>query len=240
MLEGPSKRVQGGSSNNRAREPEDGPDDAAPVKRGLGRPKGSKDKKPRKRRGSAHRDPEGPAAVGWRIAIWWVDDKCFYKAVVIGHSLESGKHLVWYDDDVKEELKLADEKVQWIAAPGTFLEPTRGLPGEEGPAPTPGGPVPDRLPIICQGLHGTFLIKEVEVLLDDGTKIAPNKFEKMAGKTQTKKWKNSLRIRKKDGSPGQTLGDWLIEQGLDTPKQSTKVAGHRWGPTGPKCWYPSA
>ena len=40
MLEGPSKRVQGGSSNNRAREPEDGPDDAALVKRGRGRPKG--------------------------------------------------------------------------------------------------------------------------------------------------------------------------------------------------------
>ena len=34
--------------------------------------------------------PTGLAAVGWRVAIWWKDDECYYKGRVVSYDPESG------------------------------------------------------------------------------------------------------------------------------------------------------
>ena len=34
--------------------------------------------------------PTGLAAVGWRVAIWWKDDACYYKGRVLSYDPESG------------------------------------------------------------------------------------------------------------------------------------------------------
>ena len=75
-------------------------------------------------------EPSGQDCVGWRVGIWWVDDKCFYRAVVTGYDPDLDLHSVWYDDDVKEELLLKAESVQWLAGPGAF-RPPRSEPKEE-------------------------------------------------------------------------------------------------------------
>lgn len=38
------------------------------------------------------------------------------------------------------------------------------------------------------------------------------------GKGASKKWKASLRVDKGDGVPGPTMGDWLVDAGLDSAK----------------------
>lgn len=40
----------------------------------------------------------------------------------------------------------------------------------------------------------------------------------------SKKWKASLRVDKGGGVPGRTIGDWLIDAGLDTPKAARPKA----------------
>lgn len=35
--------------------------------------------------------PEGEAAAGWRVSVWWKDDMCFYAGLVEGYSAESGE-----------------------------------------------------------------------------------------------------------------------------------------------------
>ena len=183
-------------------------------------------------------EPSGQDCVGWRVGIWWVDDKCFYRAVVTGYDPDLDLHSVWYDDDVKEELLLKAESVQWLAGPGAF-RPPRSEPKEEEeeeeqkPQPEAGvqqdpkpdaadgatpAALPEELPVVCNGLTATFLPATQKVRLDDRSMVPPRQFEKLAGRNQAKKWKASIRVRKKDGAPGRTLGDWFVEMGLDAPK----------------------
>ena len=184
-------------------------------------------------------EPTGSECVGWRVGIWWVDDKCFYRAVVTGYEPDIGLHSVWYDDDVREDLLLEAESVQWLAPPGTFrplhgdLVGTQGEekseplqkaaegPAEQAPAVTaPAKPavLPEELPIVCNGVTATFLPSTQMVRLDDQSMVTPRQLEKLAGRLQAKKWKASIRVRKADGKPGRTLGDWFIEVGLDPPR----------------------
>ena len=42
--------------------------------------------------------PKGKAAIGWRIAVYWRDDKAFYPAEIMGYDTATGRHEVEYDD----------------------------------------------------------------------------------------------------------------------------------------------
>ena len=42
--------------------------------------------------------PKGKAAVGWRVAVYWRDDKAFYPAEIMGYDIATGRHEVEYDD----------------------------------------------------------------------------------------------------------------------------------------------
>ena len=194
-------------------------------------------------------EPSGQDCVGWRAGIWWVDDKCFYRAVVTSYEPDLGLHSVWYDDNVKEELLLKAETVQWLARPGAFRPPRSEAEEEKEPQAEAGvqedpkqkagdgggaAAVPEELPVVCNGLTATFLPATRMVRLEDHSTVSPRQFEKLAGRIQAKKWKASIRVRKKDGAPGRTLGDWLVEVGLDVAKPpKPKGEGGAGGATAP-------
>eukprot|EP00775_Hariotina_reticulata_P014032 gene14032-14147_t len=63
------------------------------------------------------------------------------------------------------------------------------------------------------------------VLTDGGSLVSPTEFERLSGKGSSKKWKCTLRVRKANGLPGITMGDWLLQMGYDQPKPPAGVAG---------------
>lgn len=82
----------------------------------------------------------------------------------------------------------------------------------------PKGPVPDTMPIVCNSSRAVFDVKRTMILLGEGRECTPTEFERLAGKGASKKWKASLRVDKGGGVPGPTMGDWLVDAGLDNPK----------------------
>ena len=82
----------------------------------------------------------------------------------------------------------------------------------------PKGPVPDTVPIVCNSSRAVFDVKRTMILLGEGRECTPTEFERLAGKGASKKWKASLRVDKGGGVPGPTMGDWLVDAGLDNPK----------------------
>lgn len=55
--------------------------------------------------------------VNKRIRVYWPMDNTWYEGCVISFDRVSEKHLVRYDDDEQELLKLSDEKIEWINEP---------------------------------------------------------------------------------------------------------------------------
>ena len=43
-----------------------------------------------------------------------------------------------------------------------------------------------------------------------GEEVSGTEFEKIGGKAASKKWRNSLRVQRPDGSSGASIGDWLM------------------------------
>lgn len=182
--------------------------------------------------------------MGHQVAIWWPDDFAWYHGRIQGFQASKGEHLIHYDDNEVEWLNLAKERVQWKDLPGqpmlpdappTAAEPAStaaALPStdlqmaEEEPstavepaAPAvPRGPVPDTVPIVCNNSRATFDVKRTCILLGEGRECTPTEFERLAGKGASKKWKASIRVDKGGGVPGPTMGDWLVDAGLDTAK----------------------
>lgn len=104
------------------------------------------------------------------------------------------------------------------------------------------GPVPDTVPVVCNSSRAVFDVKRTIVLLGEGRECTPTEFERLAGKGASKKWKASLRVDKGGGVPGPTMGDWLVDAGLDNPRaprpkaapamhaaRRQQVARHRFG-----------
>ncbi len=86
------------------------------------------------------------------------------------------------------------------------------------------GPVPDTVPIVCNSSRAVFDVKRTCILLGEGRECTPTEFERLAGKGASKKWKASLRVDKGGGVPGPTMGDWLVDAGLDTAKAARPKA----------------
>lgn len=189
------------------------------------------------------RAPQGKAAVGHQVAIWWPDDFAWYNGRIQGFQAAKGEHLVHYDDNEVEWLNLAKERVHWkdlpgqpmlpdapptavqppstaAAAPVVEIQPAeQAVTAVEPDAPAvPRGPVPDTVPIVCNNSRAVFDVKRTCVLLGEGRECTPTEFERLAGKGASKKWKASIRVDKGGGVPGPTMGDWLIDAGLDSAK----------------------
>ena len=187
---------------------------------------------------------QGKAAVGQKVAIWWPDDHAWYHGRIQGFQVARGEHLVHYEDNEVEWLDLAKERVLWKDLPGSPVTPFSSatdadasaaaeVPAESGmlalavaapkaaepAAPAvPKGPVPDTVPIVCNSSRAIFDVKRTCILLGEGRECTPTEFERLAGKGASKKWKASLRVDKGGGVPGPTMGDWLVDAGLDTAK----------------------
>ncbi|DBA76675.1 TPA: hypothetical protein ACH3X2_008711 [Trebouxia sp. C0005] len=86
------------------------------------------------------------------------------------------------------------------------------------------GSVPDTVPIVCNSSRAVFDVKRTCILLGEGRECTPTEFERLAGKGASKKWKASLRVDKGGGVPGPTMGDWLVDAGLDTAKAARPKA----------------
>jgi len=65
--------------------------------------------------------PKGEKAVGWRIGVWWGDDKRFYPGYVSRFRPNSGKYHIEYDDGDVEWLNLEKEKLEWFVSADTVL-----------------------------------------------------------------------------------------------------------------------
>lgn len=50
---------------------------------------------------------------------------------------------------------------------------------------------------------------------------SPTEFERQSGKGCSKKWKATIRVRKANGLPGMTMGDWLLQMGYEQPKPAS-------------------
>jgi len=118
-----------------------------------------------------------------------------------------------------------------VVAPPPFAE--TGMLALEAAAPTAAepdapavarGPVPDTVPIVCNSSRAVFDVKRTCILLGEGRECTPTEFERLAGKGASKKWKASLRVDKGGGVPGPTMGDWLVDAGLDTAKAARPKA----------------
>ncbi|KAK9863053.1 hypothetical protein WJX84_000545 [Apatococcus fuscideae] len=185
-----------------------------------------------RQQGGSH--PHGQDAVGLRIGIYWPGDGCFYSGTVSSFDEPSGCHCVAYDDNENDWLVLANEKVRWLerdekevpveqpSTPSLSNQPDSKPPSEsdtteQGKKAVAKGDLPARVPCLCNGLRGLFDIAKACVILE-GRECTPTEFERLAGKASSKKWKSSLRIDKGGGVPGRTMGDWLVEAGIDEAK----------------------
>ncbi|GFR43633.1 hypothetical protein Agub_g4733, partial [Astrephomene gubernaculifera] len=76
---------------------------------------------------------------------------------------------------------------------------------------------PSEIPVVCNGLAGVFLVGPCLVRSGEGRTLSPTEFERIAGKAASKKWKVTLRVLTPGGTPGPTLGEHLVELGLEEP-----------------------
>ena len=72
---------------------------------------------------SEHPPPSGQSAVGWRIAVFWPGDMTFYSGEISSFDEETGRHDVSYDDTEEGTIKIGEDKVKWILAPGVAVDP---------------------------------------------------------------------------------------------------------------------
>lgn len=93
--------------------------------------------------------------------------------------------------------------------------------GKSGPKPG----APTRVDIICGTNTAVFDCTRMAVMNGSGGYISPTEFERLSGKGSSKKWKCTIRVRKANGLPGITMGDWLIQMGYDQPKQPSAAGG---------------
>jgi hypothetical protein len=90
------------------------------------------------------------------------------------------------------------------------------------PKPQYTGPKPDapkQVEVICGTNTGTFDCLRLAVITASGSQVSPTEFERLSGKGASKKWKCTIRVRKANGLPGITMGDWLLQMGYDQPKE---------------------
>ncbi|CAD7696632.1 unnamed protein product [Ostreobium quekettii] len=175
---------------------------------------------------ASHSGPVGTDTVGRRVAVWWNDDAMYYTGTVDAFDSQRGCH-IRYDDGDEEWLDLTQERVRWGPGEQTrerlSLRRRRRALGAPEACPSTPKQVPEVVQVVCNGVDAQYIINRTMVKTRDGKELTPTEFERVSGKGSSKKWKASIRIAKEDGSPGKTLGDWLVDCGLDVPRTSKAV-----------------
>jgi len=95
------------------------------------------------------RPPSGPAAVGWRVALYWDAEAAFFGATVVSYDFAARAHTLSYDDGAVERVCLHGDVVKWLAPPpavgAAAADPMDSVPSTPRtattprPAPAPGG-----------------------------------------------------------------------------------------------------
>ncbi|KAL0037417.1 hypothetical protein WJX79_006871 [Trebouxia sp. C0005] len=73
------------------------------------------------------RVPQGLAAVGWRIGVYWREDHKFYLGELASYNDEEDLYEMNYDDNEKEDIFLTEQPIKWLLPPG--LSTTGGASG---------------------------------------------------------------------------------------------------------------
>lgn len=76
--------------------------------------------------------------------------------------------------------------------------------------------VPPHAAVVCGGLKGIFHCKAMRVrVVATGEDVSLAEFERLAGRgSRAPRWRSSIRVVKRDGTLGETLGDWMEDVGL--------------------------
>ncbi|KAF6257559.1 hypothetical protein COO60DRAFT_1695650 [Scenedesmus sp. NREL 46B-D3] len=79
------------------------------------------------------------------------------------------------------------------------------------------------LKVACGDMVGTLLVHRARIVINEGTEdekeVSPTEFERLGGRSATKKWKQSIRLVAEDGELGRPVGEWYVIQGLEQPKK---------------------
>jgi hypothetical protein len=58
-------------------------------------------------------------AIGWRVSVFWPHERSFFGGEIIGYDDEADTYQVSYHDGELSMINLAEDKVKWIAPPGS-------------------------------------------------------------------------------------------------------------------------
>ena len=81
--------------------------------------------------------------------------------------------------------------------------------------------VPETLRVVCNAMCGTFHVNRSVVTLESGQTVSPTEFERLAGKSASKKWKASIRVDKVRPpllpchNPSEAVPDWRLYVGIN-------------------------
>jgi hypothetical protein len=136
-------------------------------------------------------------------------------AAAVGHPQAPSHHMKHAMQQAAQHLQQQQQQ-----QPTRPQEPAaEGLPAASKPPPGPKPDAPKQVDIICGTNTGTFDCIRMSVTTSSGVQVSPTEFERLSGKGASKKWKCTLRVRKANGLPGITMGDWLLQMGYDQPKE---------------------
>jgi hypothetical protein len=77
--------------------------------------------------------PKGRDAIGWRIAVYWRDDRTFYEGEIVEYDNGTGKHRVRYNDGENEWVSLRNERIIWRLPPQADSDDEEGEGARTGP-----------------------------------------------------------------------------------------------------------
>ncbi|GIL47093.1 hypothetical protein Vafri_4004, partial [Volvox africanus] len=162
-----------------------------------------------------------------------------FSCLITSYDESSGTHAVELETGVAEVLTLSQLRVSWLGygdaareAHSRRVAAHRAQLGVEDEAAAAAAAAaerrrnaPSEIPIVCNGVLGTFMTASGLVRTQGGKSISPSEFERLAGKAASKKWKVTLRVIKPSGQLGPTLGEHLVELGLEEPA-APRVPSH--------------
>ena len=77
--------------------------------------------------------------------------------------------------------------------------------------------------MVCGTATGEFSVRRWQVRIGDDEFVTPRQFEILGGKGKCKSWKQSVRVRQQDGTPGVRMRTWLEQRGVGGPIEEGSV-----------------
>eukprot|EP00892_Ulva_mutabilis_P002229 jgi/Ulvmu1/12006/UM083_0019.1 len=189
--------------------------------------------------------PSGEAAVGWRVEVFWEEGDTWCKGMVEVFEEQLNRYKVHFDDGDLQWVDFSICPVRWLkanaqaeaarereqAAAGAAEAAAEALARAQAEAAERARSAPAVVDVICNGRPAQLLVRETAIIMENGSRVSPTEFERLSGKGAAKKWKGSIRVRFEDGRTGPTIGEWLVQVGLEVNKgallSSTSVQRRR-------------